>query len=139
MLTAVAAALSLVLLAPGSPMTAFAAPAQIQPLVDEELQLLVPVGVVAEFEASLSPELAAEMHAAEPPERVWLEGREYAVIGILASRLEDLYRETGHKPFHDELKVAIQAEDDEDAVDVADLPALEVALGIRPRPPANTA
>ncbi|MFB3739686.1 MAG: hypothetical protein ACE14W_12100, partial [Candidatus Velamenicoccus archaeovorus] len=72
-----------------------------------------------------------------PPERVWLEGREYAVVGILASRLEKLYRETGHKPFHDTLKVAVESGSD-DTVLVADLAELEVALGIRPHAAANT-
>jgi hypothetical protein len=136
MRTAMAAALSLLLLAPAGPGSAASTATQLQ-AEDEELQLLVPVEAIAEFEASLSPELAAEMQALAPPERVWLEGREYAVVAMPASRLEELYRETGHKAFHDELKVAMQT-DEADVFHVADLAELEVALGIRPNPPART-
>jgi hypothetical protein len=98
----------------------------------EEFQLLVPEEAMAEFERSLSPRLRAEFVTRTPPERLWLEGRQYEVVRFRGNRLEDLYRETGHKRFHDDLKVAVESGD---FVYVRDLPALEVALGVRPVAP----
>jgi hypothetical protein len=104
--------------------------------VEEEIQLLVPVEAMAEFEAALSSDLKNEVVLATPPEQVWLEGREYVVLGFPAVALQDLYEEIGSKAFHDELKVAVT---EGEWVHVADLTALEFALGIGPTAPAGTA
>jgi hypothetical protein len=139
--TVLAAGLSLLLLVPTAwaiqpgPGAEIAPSPDVPGSVEDELQLLVPVEAMADFEAALSSDLAAEIVTAIPPERVWLEGREYVVLGFPAVALRDLYEEIGDKPFHDDLKVGVS---EGEWIHVTDLSALEFALGIGPTAPAGT-
>jgi len=141
MRTVLAAGVSLLLLVPMAwaiepgPGADIAPSPDIGASVEDELQLLVPVEAMTDFEAALSSDLAAEIVTAVPPEQVWLEGREYVVLGFPAAALRDLYEEIGGKAFHDDLKVGVV---DGEWIHVTDLSALEFALGIGPTAPAGT-
>jgi hypothetical protein len=138
--TVLAASLSLLLLVPTAwaiqpgPGADIVPSPDIRASVEDELQLLVPVEAMADFEAALSSDLAAEIVTAVPPEQVWLEGREYVVLGFPSIALRDLYEEIGDKPFHDDLKVGVS---EGEWIHVADLSALEFALGIGRTAPAG--
>jgi hypothetical protein len=133
MRTLLNAALAAALLAPVPWAVAGTAPAP-EAAPGEQVLLLVPAEAMIDFEASLSPGLAADVGLSAPAERLWLEGREYQVVPFRAERFEDLYRDVGQQPFHDDLKVAVEAGE---FVHVTDLTALEFALGIGPSAPGD--
>ncbi len=93
----------------------------------ERLPLLVPVDEMNDFAGSLSPSLAQDIEVTSPPQVVSIDGNDYGVVIVPMDRLDDLHRDIGQKPVHDHIKVILA---EGDTATVADLPTLEMALGI---------